>query len=520
MALGSAPAFDPEFSRPRRGTGARHWPMARTRTSSRPDCPFAEPGQRPCPAWRFHSSPSATGASIRSDLVASASRTRLTRVSRTGGEGAGARRGVTGSGGGAALFVPAGEQQPSRASPALAALVLAARGPGAARRCRHYRDGRSYRRNLRSRRGLGGGHTCRERGVGRSKERKAPQRRTARSSSARYLKSPTAPSETQQHRWRSDEDVWPGRERRYVGGPRGERRVHRPITASGGRSRVLSGQCERLPAKAERLAAKAERPSRQGRTPPGQSRAPLAQCERLPTKAERLPANPSASRPVAERLPANAERLPANPERLLRSLEHLPAAIERETSRRPRVIPRGLRAPTRHARRIRWSDDPVRRSGPAMSMPRTDARALAARATPGRDRHGLVPSVHAAAPERARGVRAASRASCRREPVGIAAASDDRVARKQPLRSRSTMSVGRMRSKRLAEVGRLAEEVELEIRSPRGRVRPLTETKTLELFLTGFALAQMRFQRHSLGDPMCASRSAEKCSRASWQFME
>ncbi|HWN55269.1 MAG TPA: hypothetical protein VNP91_09155 [Methylomirabilota bacterium] len=80
-------------------------------------------------------------------------------------------------------------------------------------------------------------------------------------------------------------------------------------------------------------------------------------------------------------------------------------------------------------------------------------------------------------------------------------ASDDLVARKQPL-AESLHHVSRTHAvERLAEVGRLAEEVELEIRSPRGRVRPLTETKTLELFLTGFALAQMRFQRHSLGEP-------------------
>lgn len=48
------------------------------------------------------------GVSIRSDLVASGFSTRLARVSRTGGEGAGARRGVTGSGGGVELFVRAG----------------------------------------------------------------------------------------------------------------------------------------------------------------------------------------------------------------------------------------------------------------------------------------------------------------------------------------------------------------------------------------------------------------------------
>ena len=48
------------------------------------------------------------GVSIRSDLVASDFSTRLARVSRTGGEGAGARRRVTGSDGGVELFVRAG----------------------------------------------------------------------------------------------------------------------------------------------------------------------------------------------------------------------------------------------------------------------------------------------------------------------------------------------------------------------------------------------------------------------------
>src|SRR6266849_8794313 len=48
------------------------------------------------------------GVSIRSGLPGSGFSTRLTRVSRAGGAGAGARRGVTGSGGGAELFVRAG----------------------------------------------------------------------------------------------------------------------------------------------------------------------------------------------------------------------------------------------------------------------------------------------------------------------------------------------------------------------------------------------------------------------------
>jgi len=48
------------------------------------------------------------GVSIRSDLVASGFSMRLARASRTGGEGAGARWGATGSGGGIELFVRAG----------------------------------------------------------------------------------------------------------------------------------------------------------------------------------------------------------------------------------------------------------------------------------------------------------------------------------------------------------------------------------------------------------------------------
>ena len=54
---------------------------------------------------------------------------------------------------------------------------------------------------------------------------------------------------------------------------------------------------------------------------------------------------------------------------------------------------------------------------------------------------------------------------------------------------------------RTQAVERLAEGVELETRSPRGRARALTETKGLELLLTGLALAQMRFQRGQLGEP-------------------
>ena len=52
-------------------------------------------------------------------------------------------------------------------------------------------------------------------------------------------------------------------------------------------------------------------------------------------------------------------------------------------------------------------------------------------------------------------------------------------------------------------VERLAEKVELEIRSPRGRARAraLTQAKTFELLLAGLTLAQMGFQRDPLREP-------------------
>jgi hypothetical protein len=76
-----------------------------------------------------------------------------------------------------------------------------------------------------------------------------------------------------------------------------------------------------------------------------------------------------------------------------------------------------------------------------------------------------------------------------------ARAPDDPVAREKPLAD-PVHHISRTQA-----VERLAEEVELEIRAPRGGVRPLTETKTLELLLTGLALAQMRFQRDPLREP-------------------
>src|SRR6266581_6353897 len=56
---------------------------------------------------------------------------------------------------------------------------------------------------------------------------------------------------------------------------------------------------------------------------------------------------------------------------------------------------------------------------------------------------------------------------------------------------------------RAQPVERLAEEVELEIRSPRGRerVRALTQAKTFELSLADLTLAQMGFQRDPLREP-------------------
>jgi len=74
-------------------------------------------------------------------------------------------------------------------------------------------------------------------------------------------------------------------------------------------------------------------------------------------------------------------------------------------------------------------------------------------------------------------------------------APDDSVAREKPL-AEPVQQISRTQA-----VERLAEEVELEIRAPRSGVRPLTETKALELLLTGLALAQMRFQRDPLREP-------------------
>jgi hypothetical protein len=74
-------------------------------------------------------------------------------------------------------------------------------------------------------------------------------------------------------------------------------------------------------------------------------------------------------------------------------------------------------------------------------------------------------------------------------------APDDPVAREDSL-AEPVHHVGRTQA-----VERLAERVELEARSPRGRAGALTETKGLELLLTGLALAQMRFQRGQLGEP-------------------
>jgi len=58
---------------------------------------------------------------------------------------------------------------------------------------------------------------------------------------------------------------------------------------------------------------------------------------------------------------------------------------------------------------------------------------------------------------------------------------------------------------RAQAIERLAEEVELETRSPRSRARALAhmhmQAKTFELLLAGLALAQMRFQRDSLREP-------------------
>jgi hypothetical protein len=74
-------------------------------------------------------------------------------------------------------------------------------------------------------------------------------------------------------------------------------------------------------------------------------------------------------------------------------------------------------------------------------------------------------------------------------------APDDQVARE------ASLAEPVHHGSRTQAVERPAEEVELETRSPRSRARELTETRSLELLLTGLALAQMRFQRDPLGEP-------------------
>jgi len=271
------------------------------------------------------------GVSLRSGLVASGFSTRLTRVSRAGGEGAGARRDATGSGGGAELFVRGG-----------GAVTLAgisgvghssARGAGGG--CSAGGAGTTVTGALTggiSGRVAGSVEAIRVGGVASPLDgAEGTQRRTARSSSARYLKRPIAPSETS--------------------------------STVAVRRRCLAWSAGR----------KIRRWS-QTRTASAQVVTSIRRALSSALRAIPSPI-PSAFWPMSSAFFAAWSVFPPPSS----------ANFARTSSDFPTIASAdGIR------RRIRWSDDPPRRRGPAKSMRRTAARAFAARATPGRDRHGTL----------------------------------------------------------------------------------------------------------------------------------
>ncbi len=324
------------------------------------------------------------GVSIRSGLPGSGFSTRLTRVSRAGGAGAGARRGVTGSGGGAELFVRAG-----------GAVTLAgifgvgrsgARGAGGG--CSAGGGGTTVTGAVTggiSGRVAGSVEAMRVGGVASPLEgAEGTQRRTARSRSARYLRSPTAPSETSS------------------------------TVAARRRCLVWTGRKMRRWSQTRMTSAQVIKSVRRARS---------STLRTIPTA---FPPMPGAFFTTWSAFPPPSS-----------------AALPTTSSDSPTIL-----SADATCRRIRWSDDPARRSGLEMSMPRTDARALAARATPGRDRHGILARACTLRRGGSSGARSISSVLPMRTGRGLARRMI-RLRGKSRWRSRSSRSVGRKRSNAL-----------------------------------------------------------------------